>query len=99
MHYSLKISWSDWQNGYIVVRLPAAKSIQLNLGHDRLKKAIREWVEREIIRLNIRNVQGQRPVLPAKFFLYAVHSDVNGAEYYVEAPSYNIVNTFHHFAR
>ena len=98
-HYSLKVSWEDAHNGNARAFSNHAKAIQLSLGHAKLKRVIREWVERVINQLSIRNQYGQLAILPQKFFLYALNSDIHGREYFTEAPSSNIVEAFHYFAR
>ena len=99
MHYSLRVSWEDAHNGNAPAFHNHAKAIELSLGHEKLKRVIREWVERVINQLSIRNQHGQLAILPQKFFLYAVNRDIHGREYFTEAPSYNIVDAFLYFAR
>ena len=99
MHYSLRVSWEDAHNGNAPAFHNHAKAIELSLGHEKLKRVIREWVERIINQLSIRNQHGQLAILPQKFYLYAVNTDIQGRRYFTEAPSYNIVDAFLHFAR
>ena len=99
MHYSLRVSWEDAHNGNARTFYNHAKAIELSLGHAKLKRVIREWVERVINQLSIRNQHGQLAVLHQKFFLYALNTDIHGREYFIQAPSSNIVNAFEYFTR
>ena len=99
MRYSLKVSWEDAHNGNAPAFSDDAKAIVLDLGHEKLKRDIRKWVELVINQLSIRNQHGQLAVLPQKFFLYALNTDIHGREYFIQAPSSNIVNAFEYFTR
>ena len=99
MRYSLKVSWEDAHNGNAPAFSDDAKAIVLELGHEKLKRDIRKWVELVINQLSIRNQHGQLAILPQKFYLYAVNTDIQCRRYFTEAPSYNIVDAFLHFAR